>query len=239
MFAFRFVYISIFVLITLFLQGCAMPVRPLSLDYKTENVDLQKHGVVILSLDMKNNFNPEWPAYKLGALYVPKDPELAKTANLGASYYGGIYGGGERLKPNRSDMVSVLVIPEGEYEMRNITGSSFPGLVGSAINFPVKSNMIKVKAGQGVYLGHLSIVIKARANDTELQTDQLAQRYPWLGQTSFIGQGASGFSKSTPVITYSDRFDLSIKELKADYPALKSLQISNLPINIQLDTVRK
>jgi hypothetical protein len=122
--------------------------------------------------------------------------------------------------------------------MNGITGSSFPGLIGSGIHFPVNSSKFTVKAGQGVYLGNINIVVKTRNNESELKLDQLVGAYPWLGQTSFIGQGASEFSKSTPVITIDERFNDSIREIKETFPSLKNITIINTPTNIELGVAK-
>lgn len=228
-------------MVAFLLIGCAAPISPKMLSYKTDTIDLEKHGVVIVSLDLKNTHKPDWPAYKLGASFLPLDPAKMPQSQLGASYYGGAFGrdGGERIKAGKTEMVSVLVIPEGEYVMNGITGSSFPGLIGSGIHFPVNSTKFVVKAGQGVYLGNINIILKQRNNESELKTDQLVGLSPWLGQTSFIGQGASEFSKSTPVITTGERFNDSIKEIKDTYPALQNISIVNTPIIIQLGMAKK
>jgi hypothetical protein len=222
------------------LIGCASPIIPKPIYTNDDVIDLKKHGVVVVSLDLKNTHKPDWSAYKLGASFIPTDIAKIPQSQLSASYFGGPYSRdyAERVKSGRTDIVSVLVIPEGEYVMNGITGSSFPGLIGSGIHFPVNSSKFTVKAGQGVYLGDVNIVVKTRSNESELKLDQLVGLSPWLGQTSFIGQGASEFSKSTPVITTGDRFNDSIKEIKVTFPSLKNITIVNTPINIELGTTK-
>ena len=190
-----------------------------------------------MSLDMTNEFNPKWGPWKLGGFFSGSVVEFDKngkdTFEGGMTYFPGPgIGMGDGIKKGRTDMPAIAILPAGTYRLTGIVGSSMPGLIGAGIHFPVSSEPFKVEAGKGVYIGHISILAKEKAPSDYRSLDQLVGQYPHLGHTTFVGQNPAKFSKTTPVLSFSSRYEESIKELKTDYPYLVKVNFENLPLKI-------
>lgn len=241
----RFPRISVLLLISALLAAC-ISTGPRALNPRGhEEPSLAQHGVVAMSLDMVNEFNPKWGPTKLGGRFhgkvfdTDKKEEVFLEASL--SYFPGpVVGFGDGMKKDRSDMTALMILPPGNYRLTGIVGSSMPGFLGAGIDFPVFSDLFKVEATKGIYIGHVSIVAKEKTPSDKLSLDQLVGRYPRLGHTTPLGQVPAKFSKTTPVLSFSNRFDSSIRELKEDYPYLKDIEFIDhqLPIYTE-DPFRK
>lgn len=231
-------------LISTFVASCAST-GPHALNPRgPEDPSLVKHGVVAMSLDMTNEFNPKWGPWKLGGYLSGSVVELGKsgkdTFEGGMTYFPGPgVGMGDGIKKGRTDMPAIAILPAGTYRLTGIVGSSMPGIIGAGIHFPISSEAFKVEAGKGVYIGHISILAKEKTPSDYRSLDQLVGQHPNLGHTTFIGQTPAKFSKTTPVLSFSNRYEESIKELKQDYPYLVEVKFDNLPLKIYAEGSEK
>ncbi len=154
-------------LISTFVASCAST-GPHALNPRgPEDPSLVKHGVVAMSLDMTNEFNPKWGPWKLGGYLSGSVVELGKsgkdTFEGGMTYFPGPgVGMGDGIKKGRTDMPAIAILPAGTYRLTGIVGSSMPGIIGAGIHFPISSEAFKVEAGKGVYIGHISILAKEK-----------------------------------------------------------------------------
>lgn len=235
----RFLRFGAMILTTFLFVACATGPRALN-PRGAEEPNLMQHGVVAMSLDMDNQFNPDWQPWKLGGRFTGRAYDAEKKESVffetSLTYYPGpIFGVGDGVKKGRKDMVAIVILPPGKYRLTSIVGSSMPGLVGAGIHFPVFSDQFVIEANRGVYIGHVGIVAKEKSLSDKVKMDEMVGRYKYLGDTSLIGQGMSKFGKTAPVLTISNRFDNAVKEIKEDYPYLKSTEFSNKPIWISMD----
>lgn len=236
--------LPVLVFITVFLSAC-VSTGPRALNPRGhEEPSLAQHGVVAMSLDMVNEFNKEWGPWKLGGRFSGKvyDVEKKEEVDLEASltyFPGPLVGIGDGIKEGRNDMSAIMILPAGTYRLTAIIGSSMPGVIGAGIHFPVFSDSFRVEPGKGIYIGHVGIVAKEKTAADQVSLDQMVGSLRELGNTSFVGQVPAKFSKTTPVLTVSNRFDSTIKELKEDYPYLKGVEFQNRPIAISLTALEQ
>lgn len=235
----RFLRFCAMIFTTLLFAACATGPRALN-PRSAEEPNLTQHGVVAMSLDMDNQFNPDWQPWKLGGRFTGRAYDVEKKENVffefSLTYFPGpLFGVGDGIKKGRKDMVAIVILPPGKYRLTSIVGSSMPGLIGAAIHFPVFSDEFTVEANKGIYIGHLGITAKEKTLSDRVKLDELVGRYGHLGNTGIIGQGMAKFGKTTPVLTVSNRFESAIKEIQEDYPYLKPMEFSNTPIWISID----
>lgn len=244
MFRHLFFRLPALIFITIFISACASN-GPRALNPRgQEEPSLAQHGVVAMSLDMVNEFNKEWGPWKLGGRFFGKayDVEKKQAVAFEASltyFPGPLVGIGDGMKKGRSDISTIMILPPGNYRLTAIIGSSMPGIIGAGIHFPVNSEYFEVVAGKGIYIGHVGIVAKEKTAADQVSLDQLVGSRPRLGHTTFVGQVPAKFSKTTPVLTLSNRFESTIKELKEDYTYLKGVEFQNRPIAISLPALEK
>lgn len=237
----RFTHLCTLLLVSMLLTACAAaPTGPSQLNPRSEvEPSLAQHGVVALSLDMVNQVDPSWGPWKLGGRFAGKtyDPEKKQEVSLQASltyFPGPLFGVGDGVKKGRNDMTAIVILPPGKYWVSDIIGSSMPTLIGAGIHFPVFSDEFVVEAGKGVYLGHVGIVVKEKTPSDTVALDEKVGTLWFLGDTKKLGQAMSGFGKTTPVLTLSNRFDSAVKEIKEDYPYLSNVPFSNQSLYISL-----
>lgn len=221
------------------LGGCAARPNLVMLDPLAENVSLEKHGAVVLSIDLDNLVKPDWVVWKLGGVFsgtVLDDQNQLRLVVFGAGYYPKSGAGfGPSLKDGRKDVPALLLLPPGTYRLSALIGSTRYLLLASSIHFPIDSDTFTVKPGQGIYLGHVSVKLDEKKSPMQISADALVGMYPRFGHTTVMAQAPSKLQKSTPSILNSNRFHASIKELKQDFPYLQDVDfIDASPINARL-----
>lgn len=236
----RFTQLCTWLLTSMLMTACAGPTGPHALNPHSETTpSLSQHGVVAMSLDMVNQVNPDWGPLNLGGRFAGKtyDPEKKQEVSIQASltyYPGPLFGVGEGVKKGRNDMAAIMILPPGTYRVTDIIGSSMPTVFGAGIHFPVFSEDFVVEAGKGIYLGHVGIVGRKKTPSDTVVLDEKVGKFRFLGDTGGFSQPMSGFSKTTPVLTLSNRYHSAVKEIKEDFPYLSNVPFSNQPISISL-----
>jgi hypothetical protein len=197
---------------TALLSACAT----MGLDKKATQVDWSKGSVVVTSVDLKNeykpNYNPNWLAISI---------EKAKGE--------GSTGGGtawETVADGKTSVILTQQLPPGRYSIKSLQGRAgqfpFMGSMSFSVDAP-----FEVPPKSVIYLGHV-----AMTNIEKVNPDDQASGAP----IPIIDQAVTGFGGGTIKVTLKDRYEQDVAALKNDYPALRDTPVIRAPLaQMELD----
>jgi len=221
------------------LSGCST-VHNMNKDTGGSSLDLDRKGMLLMSLEFSNEFRPEKKAgvdQKIVYLLVDaKDEETGKITS-------------HNFRPDESSVFAKngyakyafrMLLPEGDYRLRLAVVNGGYGF-GYGLLFmpnPVKASAVlplildtNVKSGEVYYIGNISAIIKERTKDDELRAT--------IMPSHLIPQPvdfAAGFQTGTFDVQVIDKFESEVDWYKEKYPVLQSYNIGKeilLPYNYE------
>ena len=189
----------------LFFSACTS----VGLDKTASSVDFSKGSIAVLRIDMRNELKPDYPPTHLGAV-------ISKPAGNSAAAV-------RAQLPIDSASSSVLIVEQlgvGPQAITSLIGESRNTLIRGNFDFSMNAPF-DLPPNSVVYLGHLSLTNVAKKSPD----DQAAG-----SALPLIDQAMTGFGTGTLAIKLTDTWDADVKELRAQYPALKSLEILRTPL---------
>lgn len=194
------------------LSACAT----MGLDKKATQVDWSKGSVVVTSVELKNeykpNYSPTWLAIGI---------EKAKG--------DGSTGGGtawETLASGQSSAILTHQLPPGKYTIKSLQGRAGQFPVIGSMDFSVDAPF-EVPPKSVIYLGHIAMTNKEKMN----RDDQASG-----AAIPIIDQAVTGFGNGTLQVTLKDRYAQDVAALKNDYPALRDVPVIRAPLaRMELD----
>ena len=197
---------------TALLSACAT----MGLDKKATQVDWSKGSVVVTSVDLKNEYKPNYGPTWL-AIGIEKDKGEGPTG--GGSAW-------ETVADGKTSVILTHQLPPGKYSIKSLQGraGTFP-VIGS-MSFSVDAPF-EVPPKSVIYLGHIAMTNKEKVN----RDDQASG-----AALPIIDQAVTGFGGGTIHVTLKDRYEQDIAALKSDYPALRDTPVIRAPLaRMELD----
>lgn len=201
------------------LAGCAG-----GLDKSADSVDLSRDSLVVMSMRFHNAFKPGTETRSLGVVYRARG-SATPPAPGGPS--NGIPPGQntrqtmvfERTEPGANDVLLVLPVAPGAYEVSRLVGQLRTGPWFADVNFAVQAPF-DVKPRSVAYLGRLDLTnVGKGAGD---QASGLA--------IPVIPQAAAGLVDGTLEVRLVDAFDEDVARLRSNYKALRDLSMDRTPL---------
>lgn len=200
----RMGYLYIVLVVSIFfLNGCGKPM-PLAKD--SGAIDLKKGSIGIFSLKISNKLSPSY------------QPDVSTINVIGADGKPG-----KKFKSNKAvnkvdkkfnEYLLSFQLPEGEYKIEDVSGSSGIFPVTGTFSFPINVNF-SLDSNSIVYIGNIEMVNRKR-KDGEI----------WSGNLiPLLDQAVTGFSGGTFDVTVSDNYEEDLKRFKKEYPALDAYEI--------------
>ena len=197
---------------TALLSACAT----MGLDKKATQVDWSKGSVVVTSVDLKNEYKPNYSPTWL-AIGIEKAKGEAST------------GGGtawETVPDGKTSVILTHHLPPGKYSIKSLDGR--------AGQFPIIGNMsfsvdapFEVQPRSVIYLGHIEMNNKEKVNPDDQASGSVIP---------ILDQAVSGFGNGTLQVKLKDRYEQDVAALKSEYPALRDLPIIRAPLaQMELD----
>jgi len=204
--------ILVLVFVSALLSACATPMH-MAVDKKSTTVESDSHATLILATTMKN-VNKEKYQPKPWILYITNEVNKSQKDrfNFIMDKDGKIENGKETVYLYRASLVP------GTYYIRSVSGQVRKGLVFGTAALPVNQT-IKLEKPGFYYLGRVDGVIRARKDDKEFRAGP---------PIPLIDQSVSGLSNGTWEIKIYDNSATDLKLVRANYPALKTVQIENM-----------
>lgn len=202
---FRFLLVTLASAGVLLLGGCAT-----GLDKKATAVDWTKGSIVVMSVELTNQYKPNYQPTALGVVInkkIGKDPRERIPAF-------------SRLPIGKNAFLVTQQILPGKYTVSKLYGMSqnFP-ILGS-IDFSVDAPF-DVAPESVIYLGRVVAVNKERIN----KDDQSAG-----GVIPLIDQAVSGFGGGTLNVSLTDNYAEDIDSLRKEFAFLQKLEVVRTPI---------
>ena len=195
--------------LVLLISGCALG----ALDKQAQSIDLSKESVVILSLDLTNEFKPDSLASHLGM-------QVKKIETDGTPSKSALIWSMGLVEPVSKIALASKQIPAGSYTIEKLVGVLGSPLFAGNLDFSVDAPF-NVLPNSVIYLGHVRLVNKERIGKDD-QASGLA--------IPLIPQAVHGMGNGTLNVKLEDRYDSIVLLLKQDYPALKNLTIVRAPL---------
>jgi hypothetical protein len=187
------------------LSGCAT-----GLDPKATAVDWTKGSIVAMSVELTNEYKPNYHPTHLGVVMIKKtgnDPRQRIPA------FSAIPAG------TNAYLVTQQIQP-GQYTVSKIYGMAQKFPIMGGIDFSVDAPF-EVAPNSVVYLGRISAVNKERTN----KDDQSAG-----GVIPLIDQAVSGYGSGTLNVMLKDSYEEDVKTLKREFIAVQQLDVVRSPL---------
>lgn len=190
------------------MSGCAT-VHEMGVDKNTETLNLNGDGLVLMSLELSNQYKPDYqPQVLVTHVETPDADSTEDRHNFKTDLDGTINsGGGSRY------MLRMQLKP-GKYVVRGATCMYRALLLNAICLLPIHAD-IEVSADTVTYLGRVSGVMRERKDD-EFRAGPVIP---------LIDQGVTGFSSSTFDVTISDQSEEDLKSYRMLFPALSKAEI--------------
>ncbi|MBK9444110.1 MAG: hypothetical protein IPN53_23615 [Comamonadaceae bacterium] len=191
---------------TALLSACAT----MGLDKKATQVDWSKGSVVVTSVDLKNEYKPNYSPTWL-AIGIEKAKGEAST------------GGGTAWETVANGQTSAILTQQllpGKYSIKSLQGRAGQFPVIGSMSFSVDAPF-EVPPKSVIYLGHIALTNKEKLN----RDDQASG-----AALPLIDQAVTGFGNGTLQVTLKDRYEQDVAALKNDYPALRDMPVIRAPL---------
>ena len=186
------------------LGGCAS-----GLDKNATSIDWAQGSVVVMSVDMANEYKPNYNATRLGVVIHGKTPaQRVVTASP--------------VLDSSGTTLLTKQLPPGRYSINRLVGASQNVLIVGGIDFAVKADF-NLPPQSVVYLGRVSLVNKERASNDDQSTG---------GVLPLIDQAVTGFGNGTLQVTLRDDYEKDIANFKRGFPAFQNAEIIRAPLKI-------
>ena len=200
--------IGITALLLIMLTGCALPMKP-GLTSSTEKLDLGDDGLLLLTAELSNDFQPSYqPEAKLLLVEAPEPKGVKDRYEFFADEEGTV------LSKNMNKYIFRARLKSGNYVVRVIRGSSGVFPIRGRFLVPLHFD-IEVKKGEVVSLGKIVARTRKRKED-ELRAGPI---FP------LIDQSVTGFSEATFDVTPLTSQNEDMNTMKTLFPVLRTAQI--------------
>ena len=187
------------------LSGCAT-----SLDKNATAVDWTKGSVVALSVELNNEYKPNYHPTHLGVVIIKK---AGTETRQRIPAFSAIPAG------TNAYLVTQQIQP-GKYTISTIYGMAHKFPIIGNIDFSVDAPF-EVAPNSVIYLGRVSAVNVERKN----KDDQSAG-----GVIPIIDQAISGYGNGTLNVVLKDNYEEDVKILKREYIAIQNLDVVRSPL---------
>lgn len=191
--------------IVVLLTGCGTT-RKMVLDHtKGGQLDTSKESIVLLRLTTDNWHAPKYPPKVATAAVHKIDGD--KVDKMKVKFEKAVNAG--------TDYLASIQLPPGEYQIRNVDGTSGVFPVHGRFSIPLYSKFI-VEPEEIVYIGKVDAIVRKRENDDQLRSGPVLP---------LIDQSVSGFATGTFDITISDDYGIDVPAFKEQFPFLSNYTI--------------
>ncbi|MFI5445010.1 hypothetical protein [Polaromonas sp. UC242_47] len=187
------------------LSGCAT-----SLDKTATTVDWTKGSVVALSVELHNEYKPNYHPTHLGVVMIKK---TGTDSRQRIPAFSAIPAG------TNAYLVTQQIQP-GQYTLSKIYGMSQKFPIMGGIDFAIDAPF-EVAPNSVIYLGRIAAVNKERANKDDQSTG---------GIIPLIDQAISGYGSGTLSVVLKDNYDEDVKVLKREFIAVEKHDVIRSPL---------
>lgn len=193
----------------LFLSGCAT-VHDMGVTKSTTKLALDKKGLVLMSLEVSNQYKPDYQPHIIVANIETPDADSKKDRhNFKTDLEGTVATGvGSRY-------LMRMELDPGKYVVRGAICMYSALLLNGSCFLPVHAD-IEVKPGTITYIGRVSGVMRERQGD-EFRAGPVIP---------LVDQSVTGFSQSTFDVVISNQQEEDLKSYRDLFPVLKSADIA-------------
>ncbi len=193
------------ILALLAMGGCAT-----GLDKNATAVDWTKGSIVVMSVEVTNQYKSNYQPTGLGVV-------MRKKSSTEARDWIPVFG---QVKAGTNAVLVTKQIQPGKYTISKIYGMSQKFLISGRIDFSVDAPF-EVTANSIIYLGRVMAINKERTN----KDDQYAG-----GVIPLIDQAVSGFGGGTLEVSLGDNYAEDINSLKNEFAFLQKLDVIRTPL---------
>ncbi len=179
-------------------------------DKKSAQVDWSKGSIVVMSVEMTNEYRPNYGPTRLG-IRIEKIKSSDERTHIGAS---------EVVSEGANSVLVTQQIAPGSYTVKSLSGASFKFPINGGIDFTVNAPF-EVPPQSVVYLGRVALVNKEKKNADDQATGSAIP---------LLDQAVAGFSGGTLQVALLDRYAQDMVTLKRDYPALLKADVLRAPL---------
>jgi hypothetical protein len=207
----NYAIVFVTILVTL-VSGCAA-VKPPALAKTTNQLDLSKESIVVLSLRVGNKFKPSYQP-NLDYMYFEEiSPEAGKIHKYAVNLYKS-----ENEKYNEY-LVSMQLHP-GKYKFVTVPATSGIFPIRGTFNIPFNYEFA-INPSEVAYLGNFEAYIEQKATSNDSAAG------PFI---PLIDQAVSGASGGTFKLAIKDNFMEAVRNFRTEYPVLNKYPIKNTVI---------
>jgi hypothetical protein len=188
------------------MSGCAT-----SFDKKATTVDWTKGSVVVMSVEVDNQYKPSYQPTGLGV-------SIKKKAGAEPREYIPAFSR-ERVSGSKVFLVTQQIQP-GKYTVSKIYGFSQQILIMGGIDFAVDAPF-EVAPNSVIYLGRISGINQERTSKDDQSTG---------GVIPIIDQAVSGYGAGTLRVSLGDNYAEDVKTLKQEYASMQNLEVVRSPL---------
>lgn len=182
----------------------------MGLDKTATQADWGKGSVVMMSVNMNNEYRPSYGATRLGVVVQKVKSDDARSMIIAS----------ESVAEGKSDAILTQQLTPGSYSIKTLNGGSFKFPIAGSIDFSVDAPF-EVASKSVVYLGHISMVNSEKQDPDDQATGSALP---------LIDQAVSGFSGGTLHVSLKDHFDQDIATFKREYPAFQNATFVRAPL---------
>jgi len=182
----------------------------MGLDKAATHADWSKGSVVMVSVNMNNEYRPSYGATRLGVVVKKVKSDDARSVVMVS----------EPVVDGKSEALLTQQVAPGSYSINTLYGGSFKFPIVGSIDFSVDAPF-EVAPNTVVYLGHISLVNREKQNPDDQATGSAIP---------LIDQAVSGFSGGTLHVSLMDHFDRDIADFKREYPAFQNATVVRAPL---------
>lgn len=192
--------------VTALLSACGT----MGLDKTATQADWGKGSVVMMSVNMNNEYRPSYGATRLGVVVHKVKSDDARSVIMVS----------ETVADGKTDAVLAQQVAPGSYSIKTLYGGSFKFPIVGSIDFSVNAPF-EVSSKTVVYLGHISLVNREKLDPDDQATGSAIP---------LIDQAVSGFSGGTLQVSLMDHFDQDTATFKREYPAFQNASFVRAPL---------
>lgn len=195
------------VLVLLTLGGCAV-----GLDKNAKAVDWTKGSIVMMSVEMDNQFKPSFQPTALGVV-------MRKQSGTDPRDHIPAFSTTKMSTTSKAFLVTQQVQP-GKYTVSKIYGFAQNFLIRGGIDFSVDAPF-EVMPNTVTYLGRVASINQERSNKDDQSTG---------GVIPLIDQAVAGFGIGTLAVNLQDNYDEDVGLLKKEYVYLQNQEVTRSPL---------
>ena len=203
------------ILVFILMAGCSTP-SPMPFSVDSDPTKIGDENIYLLGITLANTFDEDYPIDLEVIKIKPADGEIVEFGIDSSGTYA--------IEPNdyigikHSGYLVRIALSEGVYEINGFRGGRASYPVAYGFFAPYIEDLKVESTGEIIYLGHIQATIRERQGE-EFRAGSL---FPILDQS------VSGMSGGSFDIEVSDRYEQDIQRFIAQFPALKSREITKM-----------